>query len=425
MAFNLKLLASQSGISMEDLRRIIPGKTPDFENFRKANLDLEPSFQWMGWVPFLSINEPIYPLLVRDFWKSSTVSSDTPVCMISGNVSNDLIVITRDLLAEVIGCPNLGALYDNDWSKRVSVEEVNLALYGESKPTDHRSKFLLPKVKMMYQILKSSVFPKLTSIGYVSKVEKFALFNLSKGLKTNLIDLLMNHMLKTSSDISSDLSAKISYPFGMILTRLFKRSSIINLQHHFGVNLCTPLKHQSLTNQEDTSASCSVSKPAEAMANVAEPSAAAQKRKIPFIILSDDAEENAVSTSLAKKNKASYAFSFPDLDNLATVALAVAEESDPPSNPAPMVPENLKSSAPQSSLLENIFPASFKTKKRSSRSSSDIQLLSQKIEDVAASVKEAHKKLDFVIKQTHYHSVILHQSFQILKALQNPPPPQP
>lgn len=80
-------------------------RTVDFDFFINAGIDSFTKFEAVGWGPFFTPNEPVYPEMVKEFYANLSFEDELQgVSMIKGRK----VVLTPEYLTEVIGCPNKG-----------------------------------------------------------------------------------------------------------------------------------------------------------------------------------------------------------------------------------------------------------------------------------------------------------------------------
>ncbi|KAL2525643.1 Uncharacterized protein Adt_10697 [Abeliophyllum distichum] len=90
-------------------------------NFDVPSFFIEELFVDMGWVGILTLNDKVYPLIVKDFYKKITFSPGTKITCL---VRNKHVKITRDLIRSILRLEDSGIrLYTTKTIPRI--EEYN------------------------------------------------------------------------------------------------------------------------------------------------------------------------------------------------------------------------------------------------------------------------------------------------------------
>ncbi|MCH82535.1 hypothetical protein A2U01_0003343 [Trifolium medium] len=109
----------------------------DFDSLEANDLDLKPFFEKQGWLTFFSrLNGPVFPFLVRDFWKYATVINGglDGQREIQSSVMGMEVSITQDIVAHVTGAPNEGPFEpDSDKIKNSEIQRHLLLMLVEEE----------------------------------------------------------------------------------------------------------------------------------------------------------------------------------------------------------------------------------------------------------------------------------------------------
>ncbi|KAL2475328.1 Uncharacterized protein Adt_36064 [Abeliophyllum distichum] len=98
---------------------VLIGKNVDLSSFtfEAPSFHIEDLFEAMGWVGILTLDDKVYPSLVKDFYKKMTFSPGTEI---SCFIKNKRIKLTRDLICSLLRLESGGlSLYTTkDYSSR-------------------------------------------------------------------------------------------------------------------------------------------------------------------------------------------------------------------------------------------------------------------------------------------------------------------
>lgn len=99
-----------------------------------------------------------------------------------------------------------GVKYSPLWDDDLTIEEVDITMYGGSRPTEGlnvmvrrflKSSNLLPLGKMIHKILFNIMLPQIGYFNHVFKKDKFVLL---KGKKINLVALILEQWMIAFED---------------------------------------------------------------------------------------------------------------------------------------------------------------------------------------------------------------------------------
>ncbi|KAJ8774838.1 hypothetical protein K2173_017284 [Erythroxylum novogranatense] len=188
---------------------MIFGRHVDFESLRNDGMDVEPEI----------VREPVYTNEVFDFWKNAQLVDNTIISSVDG-IS---VVVTKELIRKVTDCPSVGETLSTKagWMSQVSMkeEDVRRQLYGANDPWERKTYSLIPKARVLHAILFNCILPRAGSRHLVTTLDEQCLFYLLNCNPIDLPFLIFHYMIKGMKDTNS-------YPYGMLLTRIFKESAI-------------------------------------------------------------------------------------------------------------------------------------------------------------------------------------------------------
>lgn len=118
---------------------------------------------------------------------------------------------------------------------------MNIALYGVPKPKSHESKQMTPKRRFLHVLLINYVMPRSGFRDHVSKIEKFTIYHLVQKIKIDITNLIFRHMEKAAK-----ASVKSSYPYGMLMTRIFRTNDLVDLSAAISFNHCIEINPKTL-----------------------------------------------------------------------------------------------------------------------------------------------------------------------------------
>ncbi|MQM02642.1 hypothetical protein Taro_035415 [Colocasia esculenta] len=199
-------------------RKVHMGKRIDFEFFAGAGFDLEGLFDALGWVPYVSMNEKVYPHLVNLFYANLVVSDKK----ISTYVKGVHIPLRVSLLSEVMEIPVLQEVhYKSALDHRpeayrrileadvdpLHIERVN----ANSFSTLHR---------FLHKLVCSILVPRSGSMDGVTDDHILLIQALLDGSHVDLPNITLNYI----RDVIG--VPKRSLIYGMLITRILRKFKV-------------------------------------------------------------------------------------------------------------------------------------------------------------------------------------------------------
>ncbi|KAL2513211.1 Uncharacterized protein Adt_18811 [Abeliophyllum distichum] len=180
----------------------------------------------MGWVGILTLDDKVYPSLVKDFYKKMTFSSGTEITCF---LRNKRVKITRDLICSLLHLEDGGIrLYTTKTIPHT--EEYNLVeacrrVTGKhfDIPTCLSTNQLTLTCRVLHNIIAHIIVPRKGHHDEVNHYDVFLLDSILLGQKLDFPYIIIQHM----NSVLSGTRPK-ALPYGMILTKVFE---------HFGVSV--------------------------------------------------------------------------------------------------------------------------------------------------------------------------------------------
>lgn len=220
---------------------IIAEKTFHLQNFRKIRHIIEEQ----GWEEYLSSLEgPIYPQLVKEFWKNASIKRKKSHSFIKSKVIGVPVTITPKCIAKVIKCSEEGIdiekyLYCNDLRPKVLRKLYDFS-GGRTETKD-----LKPIVQQLFQIQVCNFMPKEGKHPTLT-IDRVFLFFLLRKYKINLPLTIFNHM---KSCIELSKQGNIDFiPYGRVITMLITHLEVVkktryrHLTEYLAPSWTSPLK---------------------------------------------------------------------------------------------------------------------------------------------------------------------------------------
>ncbi|KAF7802858.1 uncharacterized protein G2W53_041969 [Senna tora] len=196
-----------------------PPREINLSFFYKEGFACFERFKQIGWEHFLSLNETIYPEMIREFYSNMEFDADSleASVLIRGRRAR----LTKELLSELVKCPNVGIcpeMVDDVVSASYSREEYIKELIGfESSmcPTG----LLNADNRILFHIVDQVIIPRQNKSNDPNNTELFIMWCISKSLKMNLPHIILTH-LKHICETSQELA------YGMIISVIGKHMRV-------------------------------------------------------------------------------------------------------------------------------------------------------------------------------------------------------
>ena len=197
------------------LRKVINGRWIDYDFFDAHNFSFSSQMDDLGWMHMSLIRDDVYPDLVAYFYANATrgLHSDE----IKSYVKGKHITLDKSTIRKIVGIKTEGeigrqSVTRKDQMQAVYGSDVNLA----AQPTANT----LPlELRLVHHFICTILIPKTGKFEYVSDRELFFLWAYVTGSKIDLALFILDQMFKATIK-------KVSLPYGMLLTRIFKYARV-------------------------------------------------------------------------------------------------------------------------------------------------------------------------------------------------------
>ncbi|WKA01366.1 hypothetical protein VitviT2T_019649 [Vitis vinifera] len=200
-------------------RTVIPGRNIAFAKLSYFHFDV--LFARMGWLPIVSVNEFVYPKVVKCFYSNMTFEDEGPITTTINGVQ---IVFYVAALYRILEIPNERVcLYEAKKLPRVEGFKPAEALqrlcgYPRSdRPTSH---LLTVLSRILHHMISYIFIPKGGHRDDVSFLEAFLVDSILTERKVNIGYIIFQHMKACSISEDSVL------PYGMFITKIVKYFNI-------------------------------------------------------------------------------------------------------------------------------------------------------------------------------------------------------
>ncbi|KAL2474610.1 Uncharacterized protein Adt_35346 [Abeliophyllum distichum] len=216
-------------LTLFDRCPVLIGKNVDLSSFtfEAPSFHIEDLFEAMGWVGILTLDDKVYPSLVKDFYKKMTFSPGTEI---SCFIKNKRIKLTRDLICSLLRLESGGlSLYTTKTIPHVDEEYDPVAaccrVTGKhfDAPTRLSTNQLTLTCRVLHNIIAHIIVPRKGHHDEVNHYDVFLLDSILLGRKLDFPYIMIQHMNSVLSG-----SRPKALPYGMILTKVFD---------HFGVSV--------------------------------------------------------------------------------------------------------------------------------------------------------------------------------------------
>ncbi|RVW98981.1 hypothetical protein CK203_033750 [Vitis vinifera] len=203
-------------------RKVVPGRNINF--FQLQSLGFEGLFTRMGWLPVVTVYEPIFPTLVRAFYSRMTYGLGGPIRTTVRGVE---IELSPESICRILDVPPVGLrVYEaKAWptipgfEPREAIQRLcGLAdAHGMGKPSAHS---LTVPSRVLHHMICSILLPRGGHRDEVSYYEAFLVDSLLTGRRIHVGYVMMRHMMSCCESTTRVL------PYGRFLTRVFKDAGI-------------------------------------------------------------------------------------------------------------------------------------------------------------------------------------------------------
>ncbi|KAL2490879.1 Uncharacterized protein Adt_26507 [Abeliophyllum distichum] len=206
---------------------VLIGKNVDFVSFTfdAPSFNIENLFVGMGWVPILTLNDKVYPTIVKDFYTKMNFSSGSGITCL---LRNKRVKITHELIRSIL-----------------HLEDGGIRLYYTTKTIPHTDEYnpveacchvtdkhfeivvrlstnqLTLPCRVLHNIIAHIIVPRKCHLDEVNHYDIFLLDSILRGRKINFSYIMIQHM----SCVLSGNRPK-ALPYGMILTKNFQHFEI-------------------------------------------------------------------------------------------------------------------------------------------------------------------------------------------------------
>ncbi|RVW82887.1 hypothetical protein CK203_038296 [Vitis vinifera] len=203
-------------------RKVVPGRNINF--FQLQSLGFEGLFTRMGWLPVVTVYEPIFPTLVRAFYSRMTYGLGGPIRTTVRGVE---IELSPESICRILDVTPVGLrVYEaKTWptipgfEPREAIQRLcGLAdAHGMGKPSAHS---LTVPSRVLHHMICSILLPRGGHRDEVSYYEAFLVDSLLTGRRIHVGYVMMRHMMFCCESTTRVL------PYGRFLTRVFKDAGV-------------------------------------------------------------------------------------------------------------------------------------------------------------------------------------------------------
>nr|CAN68671.1 hypothetical protein VITISV_032167 [Vitis vinifera] len=199
-------------------RKVVPRKSINFSQLQ--HFGFEGLFSRMGWLPILTIFEPIFPTLVWAFYSRVTYGLGGPVMF---TVRGGEIILNSESICHILDIPSIGLrVYEaKAWptvpgfKPREAIQRLCGLADGQGmgKPSAHS---LTVSSRVLHHMIYSILLPRGRHRDEVSYLEAFIVDSIMTGERIHVGYLMMMHMISCIESTTRVL------PYDRFLTRVFK-----------------------------------------------------------------------------------------------------------------------------------------------------------------------------------------------------------
>ncbi|KAL2533129.1 Uncharacterized protein Adt_06480 [Abeliophyllum distichum] len=206
---------------------VLIGKNVDLGSFTfdAPSFHIEDLFVGMSWVGILTLDDKVYPSLVKDFYKKTVFSPGTKITCF---LENKRIKITRDLICSLLHLENGGiSLYTTKTIPHIEEEYDPVAACCRvtrkhfDAPTRLSTNPLTLTCRVLHNIIAHIIVPRKGHRDEVNHYDVFLLDSILLGRKLDFLYIMIQHM----NSVLSGTWPK-ALPYGMILTKVFEHFDV-------------------------------------------------------------------------------------------------------------------------------------------------------------------------------------------------------
>ncbi|KAF7822000.1 uncharacterized protein G2W53_027455 [Senna tora] len=201
------------------MRSFSPPREINIDFFYKESFRCFEAFKANGWEYFLDLKEPVYPMLIREFYANLKI--DKAVMSSTLLLRGRRAVLTKGLLSELLKCPNAGICpdLDNDliiasYNKGEFINELmgresSICQIGQLGADD----------RILFHIINQVIIPRQNKGNDSNSTALFIMWCVKRTLRVNLPYLIMSHM-KHIRESSQELA------YGMVITLIARHMKV-------------------------------------------------------------------------------------------------------------------------------------------------------------------------------------------------------
>ncbi|CAJ2627649.1 unnamed protein product [Trifolium pratense] len=179
----------------------------------------------MGWTHLFRMRETVYPRVVQAFYFNAKVDPEND--QIKSTLRNVEINLTPEILGKYLNLPIDGSkLVGDTWYSEAQVKKEDLiqemfVAEGAKLPQPPAS-YLKTEYKVLFNMVQNHIFPRIGTREKVYDGDLMIMHHLGTGKKLNLPYVIIHNMIEAASSGSK----KITLPYGMHLTKVFRECKV-------------------------------------------------------------------------------------------------------------------------------------------------------------------------------------------------------
>ncbi|CAJ2661741.1 unnamed protein product [Trifolium pratense] len=197
----------------------------DFANLASGGIDVMKLTESQGWTHLFRMRETVYPRVVQAFYFNAKVDPEND--QIRSTLRNVEINLTPEILGKYLNLPIDGAkLIGDTWYSEAQVNKEDLiqemfVAEGAKLPQPPAS-YLKTEYKVLFNMVQNHIFPRIGTREKVYDGDLMIMHHLGTGKKLNLPYVIIHNMIEAASSGSK----KITLPYGMHLTKVFRECKV-------------------------------------------------------------------------------------------------------------------------------------------------------------------------------------------------------
>ena len=225
-------MAIRTFCGCEEHLEVINEIRPNLISLKEDDVDLSENVNNQKWENyFYLLKGPIFPTLVKEFWKFACISQDGN--SIESYLYDFPISVPSSSIAEAIKCAQTGVTVDEFHHDYCLYEDLREIFHPvNSIPESNSPEGLLDITKHWYIVLINNIRPKKVDRNVVNHDDKVFLYLVLNKIRINLLQTIFNYLKNCVDNSRGQFKSYI--PYGRILSALIFKEGLMEIFQRLG-----------------------------------------------------------------------------------------------------------------------------------------------------------------------------------------------